>query len=175
MKLKGKKLSGGKSKTLSVTLDGEAVELLLKAVPPGFNERIKSYGLFQIPPRPQRAKKFDNGVEQRVNGQPVMVDDKESPAWQEYEAALNSAVNRRLALTLAQGLRESVLTFEAEQPAGNEPEAWAAYADALVKELFDPEAGLTDREIVYLADEIESLDNRFDLEERAKDFLAKDT
>lgn len=174
MKLNGKQLNAVKSKTLQVKLGGEEVGLVLKAIPPGFTEKMKLLGVYTFPERPKRQKMIGAAIVKDRHGVPVEVDDKGTPAWEAYEKGVTVAVNRSMALTLAIGLRDSLLQFDAVAPTTDTTDEWCKYADALVSELNHPETGLTDAEQSYLIEQINQLDNRFDISKEAKSFLDQD-
>ena len=167
MKINGKTLNT-KTCVLDVVLNGEPTSLTLTALPPGFHERMRLLGVYELPTRPQRNKKLGGKV------LPEMVDDTESPDWPAFVKALDTVSNRRVAFIIGQGLRGATnVAFEATLPTTEQTkEAWSTYGDALYKELTG-DGGLTQTELYYLVGKIDELENRFDIKEASKDFLSQ--
>lgn len=163
MKVNGKKLVES-TRVLDVTLNGEPTSLVLTAVPPGFHEKMRLLGVYQLPTRPQRNKMLGAKV---LN---ELVDDVDSPQWPVYTAAVKTATNRRLAFIVSQGLRNATNVSFDTTLASDTCEGWSTYGDTLYSELVG-DGGITEAELYFLVNQISDLDNRFDLKKASEDFL----
>lgn len=171
MKIAGKELTNHNRDILTLCRGGEKVELVVMAVPPGFDELQEVRGLATAPTPPLRVVRQGYGKGQIVkgpDGKALQERDLKDPEW---VAEFSRWQQRMNAVTLAAVLRESDAAFDAVPPTSDDASAWAEYADALAKEINDPDSGFTSKEIRAILDAAEKLACKLDVEGQLNSFL----
>lgn len=170
MKINNQQLEGKNTKTVIIVRNNSETPLKLSALPPGYDDLMAERGLHTRPVPPLKWAKEASGKVKRdpVTGQGVQEPNYDDP---EYIKKASAYYRRRGALTLAAGLRESDVQFDAQPPVDNNPAAWLEYADALAAEVYDPEHGFTEAEVLALIDHIQKLACVLKVEEAQNSFL----
>lgn len=168
MKFAGAEL-GVNYETVTFKKGGKDVTLKVSALPFGWREKIEATGAIDVPAPPKYIlRKPDGRPEKGTDGIVLQGRNEDDP---EYVKARNASDSRRLALRLAEHLRdEPAVEFEAKPPVTKDKDAWVAYADAIYAEVTS--SGLTESEIglILQAGNMASLD--VDVEKVSEDFLS---
>jgi hypothetical protein len=165
MKVKGKKLELKTASVELMTADGPLV-LLLTAVQPGYLERLEMLGVFDVPEPPRKLRKVGDLLVRDKSGNPQYDEDRGDPEWKRKQAAV---INRKIGITLAQGLRNcSDVEFDVKPPDNDSLESWIAYGDSIHREL---QSVFHDDEIYGLLGILGKLSTRLDVAGATNAFL----
>lgn len=170
MLIGGKKLVERNSVAVTIRRpSGEAV-LTVTSLPLGWDERLDAAGL-GIPPMPPRKPVMNPDRSVVINPATKRVELAEDFSDPGYVRARNLYYNRTLALKLRELLRHDPdVVFNADEPAGTDAKAWAAYADALVQEIKD--AGLSLEEVQQICEIGDSIATTINTKDVVAGFLS---
>lgn len=170
MKLHGKQLVLQGHKRIKLVRGNEAFELLLSPLPPAWNEKMRTLGMYDWPSPPKRP--LMNKERPVINPKTGRVEILEDENDENYRRKLADVSRRNQMLRLAAHLKHDPnVQLESQEPQQDTKEAWTAYADALKAEFTHPEHGFTDNEINNILDCAEKLESVLDLDEAVNDFL----
>lgn len=152
MKFGGKTLTVKNKKKISLErCDGnetQVIELTVTPLPFDFLDLLKSRGAFKNVEPPKGYVELKPGVFKRdpVTNAPVVEPNRNDPTYQR-ESQLQ--YRRMQALALREALKnDPTVEYECQEPKPDAPPVeWERYADEMVKEVYDLEKGLTQREV----------------------------
>lgn len=170
MRLHGKQLVLSAHKRIKLVRGTESFELLLSPLPPAWNERMRSLGMYDWPNPPKRPLMHkERPVINPKTGRVEVMEDENDEG---YRRRLSEVTRRIQVLRLAAHLKNDPnVELDTEEPENDSKEAWVAYADRLKAELTHPEHGFTDNEIGEILDFADKLESVLDLDEAVNDFL----
>lgn len=165
MKINGKKLELKTASVELITADGP-LTLLLTAVQPGFIEKLEMLGVFDVPEPPKKLRKVGDLLIRSKSGEPLYDEDRNDADWKRKQGVV---INRKIGITLAQGLRNCPsVEFEVKPPAVDTLESWIAYGDSVAQELTEV---FSDDERYGLLGVLSKLSSRLDVAGATNAFL----
>lgn len=170
MKLHGKQLVLQGHKRIKLVRGSQSFELLISPLPPAWNEKMRSLGMYDWPNPPKRPLMHrDRPVINPKTGRVEVLEDENDEG---YRSKLSAFTRRNMMLRLASHLKNDPnVELDAQEPQEDTKEAWTAYADALKEEFTHPEHGFTDNEISSILEHADKLESVLDLDEAVNDFL----
>lgn len=171
MKVAGEALTTRNTRKVCLTRGEKKIELTIAALPPGWDKRLRTLGLFDNAPRPpMRPKERAKGIYvKNEQGKVEVEEDFRDPA---YRAEMGKFNSRITAVIVAEHLsQDPAVEFETPAPAGNDPVEWRAYAEALSEEIESTQSGFTEEEINEILRIGRELGSSINLEEALNGFL----
>jgi hypothetical protein len=173
LKIAGKTLATRNTKCVHLVRGEERYPILVCALPPGWEGKMRAIGLFNNPPKPKIAAKEKipgSGLFVKDSaGNVIYEEDRQDPV---YRDAITKFSNRIQAIRLAEHLSmDPTVQFDSVKPQSTELAEWLAYGDALAQELESPEGGFTDGEIEEILNVGDKLGSSIDLTAGVGHFL----
>lgn len=158
MKFAGKSLTTKNTTSVKIQRsDGKettVIDLLVSPLPADFTDQIRAKGAIKSVEAPKDWVKDATGAVKRDpdTKQPLMTQNFDDPGYLQNR---HKMLKRMQALAFREALKnDPSITWGSVEPAATAPSGeWETFADAVVLEVFDPEAGMTVKEVDHVIDE----------------------